>query len=61
MIIKYETIKQYNESQILGLSLSPEDKNILFLNVYLPARGSEDDEDFMVYLGKLSPFILYNC
>ena len=51
------TTEQYNDSQILGLLLVPEDKNIMFLNVYLPGKGSGDDEDFMVYLGKLSSII----
>ena len=56
-ISKYVTIKQYDDSRILGLSLGLEDKNILLLNVYLPTRGSGDDEDYMVYLGKLSSII----
>ena len=56
-ISKYVTIKQFNDSRILGLSLGLEDKNKLFLNVYLPARRSGDDDDYMVYLGKLSSII----
>ena len=48
------TFKRYNDSRILGLTLDLEDENRLFLNVYLPAEGSGEDEDFMLYLRKLS-------
>ena len=53
-------IREYNDPRILGLSLSLENKSILILKICLPTNSQNNNEEFVIYMGKL-PAILTEC
>ena len=56
-ISKFITIKTYDDSRILGLSLSFDAKSILVLNVYMPTTSQDGEDEFSQYIGRLSSII----
>ena len=56
-ISKFVSIRTYNDSRILGLSLSFQAKSILLLNVYFPTTGPDGDDEFSHYIGKITSII----
>ena len=50
-------IKDYIDPKFLGQSLQFDSKSLLLLNVYLPSRGSREDDKFSAYFGRLLSII----
>ena len=47
-------IVQYEDKRLLGISISFNDLNYLFLNVYLPYFSIDNVDDYDMYMGKIA-------
>ena len=54
---KFITMKTYDDSRVLGLSLSFDAKSILVLNVYMPTTSQDGKDEFFQYIGRISSII----
>ena len=48
---------QYNDNRILGLAIEIGDLSICLLNVYLPYCCKDNEEEFLMYLGKITAIV----
>ena len=47
----------YEDSRLLGISLTFHDQNFLFLNVYLPYFSNDNLNDYDMYIGKITSIV----